>query len=59
MHDSACLALALLTTAALIPGSAEAYELRRTANGQPVHWDAETITLVADPSIATLGPEAI
>lgn len=59
MHSPAPLVLALLAAAVLTPVSAEAYVVRRTESGQPVHWDTETITLVADASLAAIDPEAI
>jgi Matrixin len=59
MKRSAPLALVLLASAVLHPSSAQAYVARRTESGQPVHWDAERITLVVDPSISAIDPEAI
>ena len=59
MHQAAPLALSLLAASLFVAGSSGAYQVRKTATGAPVHWDAETITVVADPSIAKLGPKAI
>ena len=59
MHKDAPVALSLLAASLFAAGSAGAYQVRKTTTGAPVHWDAETITIVADPSLARLGPRAI
>lgn len=59
MLRPASLSLALLAATVLFPGSAEAYVARRTDSGQPLHWDAGTITFVADASLAAIDPQAL
>lgn len=41
-----------LMAAMLVPASALAFELKHTAQGQPVMWMATTVRYVVDPSIA-------
>ena len=59
MYKAAPVTLSLVATSLFAAGTAGAYQVRKTAAGTPVHWDAETITVVADASLARLGPKAI
>jgi hypothetical protein len=59
MHKAAPVVLALLTASLLAEGTASAFHVRKTASGTPVHWEAETITVVVDPSVAQLEPRAL
>lgn len=59
MQRSAPFALVLIASAILLSSSAQAYVARRMESGQPVRWDAERITLVVDPSVIAIDPEAI
>ncbi len=58
MHKAAPVALSLLATSLFAAGPAGAFQVRKTAAGAPVHWDAETINIVADASMTKLGPRA-
>jgi hypothetical protein len=59
MLRTAPVVLALLTASLFAAGSARAFHVRKTDSGAPVHWEADTITVIVDPSFAQLGPHAI
>ncbi len=43
----------------LVSSSAAAFTPKTTSNGSPVRWSGSAITVVADPSLAALGPGAV
>lgn len=49
----------LLGASLLVSSSAAAYTPKTAAGGAPVHWRESAITVVADPSLAALGPGAV
>jgi hypothetical protein len=59
MHKTVPVVLSVLTASLFAAGSASAFHVRTTETGTPVHWDADTITVIADPSLAQLGPHAV
>jgi uncharacterized protein (TIGR02266 family) len=44
--------------AGTIAQRADAYTLRLASDGNPVHWNTETVTLVVDPSVGDIDPSA-
>ncbi len=59
MQPAVPVAMSLLAASLFAGGGASAYQLRKTTGGVPVHWDSDTITVVADASLSALGPDAI
>ena len=42
-----------------LPGTASAYEVRRTTSGLPVRWSSSSVAFVIDPSVAQAAPGAV
>jgi hypothetical protein len=48
----------MVVAAMLVPASAQAYELKHTASGQPVRWPSAQVSFVVDPALEAAIPGA-